>query len=182
MTCQLAEDHHHGDCIATVIRRPELVPSSPTTMGWQSCAAREHAVYHLSETGRKASLLQGGDGQTVQRLQVSVPANRLHLVTVNARGEARLKLSPRFEVDEGQRIRRIDEPPSYDAPPTIDHLFKDASRNHELERAYQAERSAWRAKRRESPNATGATRSPPRFSPIPRSAPWCIRRRRRRAA
>jgi hypothetical protein len=107
------------------------------------------SMYHLSETGRKASLLQGGDGRTVQRLQVAVPANRLHLVAVSDKGEARLKLSPRFEVDEGQRIRRIEEPPSYDAPPTTDQLFKDAARNHELERAYQAERSAWRTKRRE---------------------------------
>src|SRR5690606_14142966 len=79
-----------------------------------------------------------------------VPANRLHLVAVSDKGEARLKLSPRFEVDEGQRIRRIEEPPSYDAPPALDQLFKDAARNHELERAYQAERSAWRTKRRDA--------------------------------
>jgi hypothetical protein len=133
----------------TVVRRPELVSSS-LTMTDGSRALPVSAVYHLSEAGRKASLLQGGDGRTVQRLQVSVPANRLHLVTVNARGEARLKLSPRFEVDEGQRVRRIDEPPAYDAPPTLDQLFKDAARNHELERAYQSERTASRAKRREA--------------------------------
>src|SRR5690606_3080318 len=108
------------------------------------------AVYHLSEPGRKASLLQGGDGHTVQRLQVSIPANRLHLVAVNARGEARLKLSPRFEVDAAQRVRRIEEPPSYDAPPTLDQLFKDAARNHEMEHAYEAEHLSWRAKRREA--------------------------------
>lgn len=134
----------------TVIRRPELVSPLSVTAPDGGRALAVTAVYHLSETGRKASLLQGGDGRTVQRLQVSVPANRLHLVTVSARGEARLRLSPRFEIDEGQRIRRIEEPPSYDAPPTIDQLFKDASRNHELERAYQAERSAWRAKRRDA--------------------------------
>ncbi len=134
----------------TVIRRPELVSSMPTTAPDGSRALAVTAVYHLSESGRKASLLQGGDGHTVQRLQVSVPANRLHLVAVNARGEARLRLSPRFEVDEGQRVRRIDEPPSYDAPPTLDQLFKDAARNHELERAYEAEHLSWRAKRREA--------------------------------
>jgi len=134
----------------TVIRRPELVSSLPVTTPDGSRALAVTAVYHLSETGRKASLLQGGDGHTVQRLQVSVPANRLHLVAVNARGEARLRLSPRFEVDEGQRIRRLEEPPSYDAPPTIDQLFKDAARNHELERSYQAERTTWRAKRRDA--------------------------------
>jgi hypothetical protein len=134
----------------TVIRRPELVPSSPVAMTDSSRALVVTAVYHLSETGRKASLLDGGDGHAVQRLQVSIPANRLHLVAVNARGEARLKLSPRFEVDEGQRIRRIEEPPSYDGPPTIDQLFSEAARNHELERAYEAERSAGRTKRRDA--------------------------------
>lgn len=134
----------------TVIRRPELVSSMPTTAPDGSRALAVTAVYHLSESGRKASLLQGGDGHTVQRLQVSVPANRLHLVAVNARGEARLRLSPRFEVDEGQRVRRIDEPPSYDAPPTLDQLFRDAARNHEMERAYEAEHLSWRAKRREA--------------------------------
>lgn len=133
----------------TVIRRPELVASqtAPTPEGNRTLTVS--AMYHLSEAGRKASLLHGGDGHMVQRLQVSVPANRLHLVAVTARGEARLRLSPRFEVDEGQRIRRIEEPPSYDAPPTIDQLFKDAARNHELERAYLAERSAWRSTRRD---------------------------------
>jgi hypothetical protein len=134
----------------TVIRRPELVSSLPLTMPDGSRTLAVTAVYHLSEPGRKASLLEGGDGHTVQRLQVSVPANRLHLVAVNARGEARLKLSPRFEVDEGQRVRRLEEPPSYDAPPTLDQLFKDAARNHELERAYEAERTTWRAKRRDA--------------------------------
>lgn len=134
---------------STVIRRPELVASLPVPTPEGTRMLTVAAVYHLSEAGRKASLLQGGDGRTVQRLQVSVPANRLHLVAVSARGEARLKLSPRFEVDEAQRVRRLEEPPSYDAPPTVDQLFKDAARNHELERAYQAERTAWRAKRRD---------------------------------
>ncbi len=134
----------------TVIRRPELVSLVPATAPDGGRALAVTAVYHLSESGRKASLLQGGDGHTVQRLQVSVPANRLHLVNVNARGEARLKLSPRFEVDDAQRVRRIDEPPSYDAPPTLDQLFKDAARNHELGRAYEAEHLSWRAKRREA--------------------------------
>lgn len=134
----------------TVIRRPELVSSTslPTPDG--SRALTVAAVYHLSETGRKASLLQGGDGHTVQRLQVSVPSNRLHLVAVNARGEARLKLSPRFELDQAQRVRRIEEPPAYDAPPTVDQLFRDAARNHEMERAYEAEHLSWRVKRREA--------------------------------
>ena len=134
----------------TAIRRPELVSSIPTTTPDPGRGLAVTAVYHLSETGRKASLLQGGDGHTVQRLQLSVPANRLHLVAVSARGEARLKLSPRFEVDEAQRVRRIEEPPSYDAPPTLDQLFKDAARNHEMERAYEAEHLSWRAKRREA--------------------------------
>ena len=33
-------------------------------------------VYHLSEAGRKASLVAGGDGKGVQRLTVQVPTSR----------------------------------------------------------------------------------------------------------
>src|SRR5690606_1831328 len=40
------------------------------------------ATYQLSEAGRKASLIAGGDGKGVQRLTVQVPTARLHLVTV----------------------------------------------------------------------------------------------------
>src|SRR5262249_19210035 len=39
--------------------------------------------------------------------------------------------------------------PEYDAPPALDELFREAARNHQLERAFHAERSAERAKRRE---------------------------------
>jgi hypothetical protein len=42
------------------------------------------AVYHLSEEGRKASLLDGGDGRAVQEIKVAVPTNRFHLVSVDA--------------------------------------------------------------------------------------------------
>ena len=103
----------------------------------------------LSEEGRKASLLTGGDGRAQQQLMVEVPTTRLHLVTVDADGTARLKLQPRYEA-VGDRVLRHDAPPSYDVPPTIDDLFKDASRNYELERTYRTERSATRAKRRDA--------------------------------
>jgi hypothetical protein len=104
------------------------------------------AVYRLSEAGRKASLLAGGDGKGVQRLSVVVPAMRMHLVAVDLHGRARLKLEPRFERRNGTVIRR-DGPPSYDAPPTIEELFRDAARNHELEREFQSERSMSRHRR-----------------------------------
>ena len=68
------------------------------------------AVYHLTQVGRKASLLAGGDGKGVQRLAVQVPATRLHLVSVDLQGNARLKLQPRFDrVDDGV-IRREGQP------------------------------------------------------------------------
>ena len=35
------------------------------------------ATYLLSEDGRKASLLAGGDGHAVQQIALQVPANRL---------------------------------------------------------------------------------------------------------
>ena len=58
-----------------------------------------NATYLLSEEGRKASLLDGGDGKAVQQLSLQVPGNRLHLVSVDAHGVARLKLRPRYQLD-----------------------------------------------------------------------------------
>jgi hypothetical protein len=106
--------------------------------------------YLLSEDGRKASLLAGGNGHEIQQLTVQVPANRLHLVSVDKQGNARLKLQPRFELDGNQRVVRVDAPPTYDVPPSIDDLFRAAARNHELERTYQTERNVARIKRLET--------------------------------
>jgi hypothetical protein len=106
-------------------------------------------TYTLSEAGRKASLIAGGDGRAHQRLTVQVPAARLHLVAVDANGIARLKLQPRFEMD-GERVVRHDGPPVYDAPPTVEELFKAASRNYELERRYRTDRSLDRERRRDT--------------------------------
>src|SRR6185503_2086457 len=80
------------------------------------------ATYLLSEDGRKASLLAGGDGRAVQELAVEVPANRLHLVSVDSDGVARLKLRPRYQLDGEERIVRIDSAPTYDAPPDVEAL------------------------------------------------------------
>jgi len=104
------------------------------------------ATYILSEDGRKASLLAGGDGRALQQIALQVPANRLHLVSVDRQGVARLKLRPRFEIGETGIIRH-DTAPMYDAPPSIDDLYRAAAKNHELEAAYHAERAAVRAKR-----------------------------------
>src|SRR5438552_2594580 len=65
------------------------------------------AVYCLSEPGRKASLLSGGDGRAVQQRIVEVPRNRLHLVSVDADGVARLRLRPHYVSDAHQQIVRI---------------------------------------------------------------------------
>lgn len=108
------------------------------------------ALYKLSEAGRKASLLAGGDGRALQQLSVQVPTTRLHLVAVDINGVARLKLQPRFELAEDQRVIRHDNLPTYDAPPTIEDLFKDAARNHELERTYRTERTAARSRQRDA--------------------------------
>jgi len=69
---------------------------------------------------------------------------------VDAQGVARLKLRPRFEMDVNQHVVRADAHPTYDAPPTLEDLFRDAARNHELERVYQAERTVSRARKRET--------------------------------
>lgn len=108
------------------------------------------ATYLLSEEGRKALLLAGGDGRAVQELTVQVPTNRLHLVTVDANGVARLKLRPRYEMNGEQHVVRIDALPTYDSPPQVEDLFRDAARNHQFEQAYETERRAAKAKRRET--------------------------------
>jgi hypothetical protein len=108
------------------------------------------ATYLLSEDGRKASLLADGDGRAKQQLTVHVPVNRLHLVSVDLEGVAQLNLRPRYELDGEQRVVRLDELPTYDVPPTIDDLFKEAARNHQLQRTYEAERRAVKERRREN--------------------------------
>jgi hypothetical protein len=110
------------------------------------------ASYLLSEDGRKASLLSGGDGRAIQQITLQVPANRLHLVSVDRQGVARLKLRPRFEMD-ATGIVRIDSAPMYDTPPTVDELYRAAAKNHELETAYHAQRTAVRAKRTDDDRA-----------------------------
>jgi len=110
------------------------------------------ASYLLSEDGRKASLLSGGDGRAVQQITLQVAANRLHLVSVDRQGVARLKLRPRFEMDTSG-IVRIDTAPMYDVPPTVEELYRAAARNHELETAYHAQRTALKAKRTDDDRA-----------------------------
>ena len=104
------------------------------------------ASFLLSEDGRKASLLSGGDGRSLQQITLQVPANRLHLVSVDKQGVARLKLRPRFEMDT-TGIVRIDTAPVYDLPPTVDELYRAAAKNHELEAAYFSQRTAVRTTR-----------------------------------
>ena len=107
-----------------------------------AAALRVRAEFQLSEAGRKASLLAGGNGRERQKLRVDVPVTRLHLVHVDTAGVARLRLRPRYELRPDARVARIDAPPIYDAPPTLESLFQDAARNHELEAAYLAQRAA----------------------------------------
>jgi hypothetical protein len=108
------------------------------------------ATYLLSEAGRKALLLSGGNGHALQHIEIPVTTNRLHLVTVSNRGIARLKLRPRFERNAQQRVVLIDAPITFDAPPTPEELLREAARNHQLERAYYAERTAAAARRSET--------------------------------
>ena len=100
------------------------------------------ATFILSEEGRKASLLLGGDGRALQIVTLEVPASRLHLVSVDRQGVARLRLRPRFEVDASQRVTRLDSSPAFDAPPSVDELLRLAARNHELEQTYHSARTA----------------------------------------
>lgn len=140
------------DTVATFLSRRTEAPSDTTTAPTSdsSRALAATATYLLSEEGRKASLLAGGDGRAVQQLSVQVPTTRLHLVGVDAEGVARLKLCPRYQLDGEQRVVRVDAPPAYDVPPDMDELFREAARNHQLERTYQTERRAAKGSRQEA--------------------------------
>jgi hypothetical protein len=107
------------------------------------------ATYRLSEEGRKVSLLAGGDGREIQQITVAVPTNRMHLVSVDADGRARLKLQPRYLRNGDQQVIRDDQPPKFDVLPTIDDLLKEAARNHQLERAYRTDRADARRQRQD---------------------------------
>src|SRR3954468_17009141 len=136
---------------ATVLndRGPQPVPNGPKGVE----VGRELAVkvtYVLTEEGRKASLLAGGDGRALQEMTVQVPSSRLHLVSVDANGVARLKLRPRYQIKEDQGVVRTDSPPEYDAPPSLEDLFHEAARNHQLESTYHDERRTSRSKRRDN--------------------------------
>src|SRR3954463_7514027 len=129
-------------------RRLQSVPDTPSGVEASRVLAVA-ATYVLTEGGRKALLLGGGDGRAVQEIVVQVPDNRLHLVSVDANGVARLKLRPRYRIGDDQRVVRIDAPPEYDAPPSVENLFLEAARNHQLETTYQVERRAGRSNRRD---------------------------------
>lgn len=117
----------------------------PSTASPQTLRVR--ALFRLSQAGRRASLLTGGNGRRKQRLVFRMPATRMHLVHVDDGGTAFLKLRPRFEMRPDQRVVRIDEAPVYDAPPSVETLLQDAARNHELEAAYHAQGVAYRSAR-----------------------------------
>jgi len=136
-------------------RRREAVPTPNSPPATKMLTVT--ATYLLSEEGRKASLLDGGDGKAVQQLSLQVPANRLHLVSVDAHGVARLKLRPRYQLNGDSGIVRIDAAPTYDAPPDVEELFREAARNHQLEGAYRAERHTAKVKRREADQERRAT-------------------------
>ena len=107
------------------------------------------ATYQLSEMGRKASLLAGGNGRALQEVTIIVPATRIHLVSVDPDGQARVRLQPRYFRGSDQRIVRRDDPPSFDAVPTMDELLKEAARNHQLESTYKGETAEERRKQQD---------------------------------
>jgi hypothetical protein len=113
-------------------------------------ALKVRAEYRLTEAGRKASLLHGGNGQARQQVTLTLPATRLHLVQVAKDGTAALKLRPQFKLNAEQRIILIDGRPSFDHVPTVDELLQDAARNHELERAFFGQKTTARVSRREA--------------------------------
>ena len=106
----------------------------------------------------------------VQRLTVQVPATRLHLVSVDVDGVARLKLQPRFERVDDQRVVRHDGPPAYDAPPTLEDLFQRRRPNHELERALSSPSASQSRNRRRDADRDRRSQARPRRSSRPHAA------------
>ncbi|MEP6919450.1 MAG: hypothetical protein ABJC89_27660, partial [Acidobacteriota bacterium] len=135
---------------AAARRQDSSLHAVPPPAGEASRTLSVTADYRLSEVGRKASLLTGGNGRAEQRVKVDVPLTRLHLVHVDGNGVARLKLRPQFKLNPDQRIVRIKLAPVYDRPPTIEELFQDAARNHELERTYHSQRTTSKTTKRET--------------------------------
>lgn len=135
----------------SVVPRPDSLPGA--TPSSEPRTLRVTAIFALSESGRKASLLAGGDGRAEQTMDLDVPGNRLHLVTVDADGHAGLKLRPRYDTRSDGRIARIDASPVYDVPPSIDDLLLAAAKNHELERGYISQGSRRERHRQEQREA-----------------------------
>lgn len=123
-------------------------PTPPSTEGARTLTVA--ADYRLSQAGQKAALLTGDDGRAEQHVTLAVPATRLHLVRVTARGMAHLKLRPQFRLNAEQRIVRVNARPVYDHPPTLDELLQDAARNHELEHAFYGQQATTNTGRREA--------------------------------
>lgn len=107
------------------------------------------ATYRLSEQGRKTSLLSGGNGRAVQEVTIPVPVSRIHLVSVDAEGQARVRLQPRFSVNGEQQVVRSDEPPVFDTVPSVDELLKEAARNHQLESVHRSAAAEEQRKRQD---------------------------------
>jgi hypothetical protein len=147
MTDRVHESQTSAGAVAVVEGRAASLTfvkelAEPSHSGPTARSLQVKAIYTLSEAGRKASLLAGGDGRARQEITVEVPAHRLHLVRVDARGVARLNLRPHYQLAADSRIIRLDNPPVYDRPPSVEELFLAAAKNHELERAYEAQRTA----------------------------------------
>jgi len=106
------------------------------------------ATYRLTEQGRKSSLLSGGNGRAVQEVTITVPVSRIHLVSVDAEGHARVRLQPRFSLS-GEQVVRSDDPPVFDTVPSVDELLTEAARNHQLQSAYTSAATAEQRKRQD---------------------------------
>jgi hypothetical protein len=61
-----------------------------------------------------------------------------------------MKLRPQFKLNPDHRIVKVKLAPVYDQPPTLDELFQDAARNHELERTDHAQRTTAQATHRDT--------------------------------
>ena len=79
-------------------------------------------------------------------------------------------------------VVRRDGPPAYDAPPTLDDLFREAAKNHELERAFRSERSLSRDRRRDADRDRRSTLAHEFLSDAVAARAWRIPRPRRGAA
>lgn len=118
--------------------------------------------------------------ERLHRIMISVPAHEAELVHVDDHGRGTLALTPRYQRLAGRETHKIDTPPVYETPPTLDQLLADARAAANTRAAYYTQR--WREREHADAvrNAAGRRSVKPVSSPARRHGSVAESRRARR--